>query len=370
MKDWRKWTIAITGINARAENPGPGCAVARCIREHKDFKGRIIALGYDALDAGLYSRQLCNQSYLLPYPSSGEDALLQRIKDIQTIQGSEPIDAIIPCLDSELQSFSRLKKSLSKENISLFIPSRDQFNLRAKNNLFSLCKEIGVKVPETKTITDPTFFDRCADEGFEYPLIVKGIYYDAIIVYSAFDAQMAFAKLIGTWGYPCIVQKLVKGDELNLAAVGDGNGNMLSPVMMRKRAVTDKGKAWAGVSVVDKSLERLAAKLINKLAWQGPLEVEVIKAPDGKIYLIEINPRFPSWIYLSHAVGRNLPVTLLKTMCGDKDLDLKPPSSGTFFIRHAQELIVQLNEFESMMVLGGTRPAPYFENNTNDAESA
>jgi len=370
MKDWRKWNIAITGVNARAENPGPGCAVARCIREHEEFEGKIIALGYDALDAGLYSRDLCDQSYLLPYPSSGEDALLQRIKDIQSIQNqdNDRIDAIIPCLDSEMQSFSRLKKALSKENISLFIPSRDQFNLRAKNNLFSLCKEIGVRVPETKTITDPSFFDRCADEGWNYPLIVKGIYYDAIIVHSAFDAHMAFSKLIGTWGYPCIVQKLIQGDELNLAAIGDGNGNMLSCVMMRKRAVTDKGKAWAGVSVVDKSLERLASKLINKLAWQGPLEVEVIKAPDGKIYLIEINPRFPSWIYLSHAVGRNLPVSLLKTMSGEKDLGLSPPSSGTFFIRHAQELIVQLQEFESMMVLGGTRQTPVLE--TNDAESA
>jgi carbamoyl-phosphate synthase large subunit len=365
MKNWRTATIAITGVNARAENPGPGCAVARCIREHTEFKGKIIGLGYDALDAGLYARDLCDQSFLLPYPSSGEDALLQRIKDIQSI---EPIDAIIPCLDSEMQSFSRLKKSLSKSNISLFIPSRDQFNLRAKNNLFALCKEIGVRVPETKTVTDPSFFDRCADEGWGYPLIVKGIYYDAIIVYSAFDAHMAFSKLIGTWGYPCIVQKLVQGDELNLAGVGDGNGNLLSSVMMRKRAVTDKGKAWAGVSVVDKSLERLAAKLVNKLAWQGPLEVEVIKAPDGKIYLIEINPRFPSWIYLSHAVGRNLPVTLLKLMCGEKELELAPPSSGTFFIRHAQELIVQLQEFESMMVLGGTRQAPILEN--TDAESA
>ncbi len=367
MKNWRHWNIAVTGVNARAENPGPGCAVARCIAEHPEFKGKIIALGYDALDAGLYSRELCDQSYLIPYPSAGEDALLERICDIQQ---NEHIDAIIPSLDSEMQSFSRLKKSLSKMGIALFIPSRDQFNLRAKNNLFAFCKKIGVKVPETKTITDPNFFDKCEDEGWKYPLIVKGIYYDAVIVYSAHDAHLAFSRLIGTWGYPAIVQKLVNGDELNLAAVGDGKGNLAGTVMMRKRAITDKGKAWAGVSVVDKSLERVAAKLVKELAWQGPLEVEVIKSQDGKIYLIEINPRFPSWIYLSHAVGRNLPVTLLKIMCGEKDLGLLPPSSGTFFIRYAQELIVRLPEFESMLVLGGTKLAAQNGMSASKAESA
>lgn len=367
MKNWRKANIAVTGVNARAENPGPGCAVARCIREHPEFAGKIIALGYDALDAGLYSRQLCDQSYLIPYPSAGEEALLERLSDIQKL---ENIDAIIPSLDSEMQSFSRLKKDLAKLDISLFIPSRDQFKLRAKNNLFAFCKKIGVKVPETKTITDPNFFHTCEKEGWSYPFIVKGIYYDAAIVYSAHEAHMVFSRLIGAWGYPIIVQKLIKGDELNLAAVGDGKGNMVGATMMRKRAVTDKGKAWAGVSVVDKSLERVAAKLVKELAWQGPLEVEVMKAQDGRIYLIEINPRFPSWIYLSHAVGRNLPVTLLKLMCGEKNLELAPPSSGTFFIRYAQELIVNLPEFESMMVLGGTQLAQNQNTTLPKAESA
>jgi len=354
-RSWRQWNVAVTGINARAENPGPGCAVARCIREDRQFAGRLVGFGYDALDAGLYARDLCTSSYLIPYPSAGDEALLERISDIHKVEG---LDAIIPCLDSEIQNFSRLKVELARMGIKMLIPSRDQFNLRAKNNLAKFCQSIGVRVPQTKTLTDPSFFDNCEAQGWKYPLIVKGIFYDASIVYSPYEARLAFGRLVDAWGYPAIVQKLVAGDELDLAAVGDGKGKMLGAVMMRKRALTEKGKAWAGVSVVDNALHTVAEKLIRGLNWRGPLEVEVIKSKEGKIYLIEINPRLPSWIYLSHAVGRNLPVTILKLLDGAQNLDLAPPSSGTFFIRYAQELIVRLPEFESVLVhgsLGGDR---------------
>ncbi len=94
--DWRNWNVAITGINARADNPGPGCAVARSIKESRRFRGRLIGLGYDVLDAGLYNREIFESGYLIPYPASGEQALLERIQEVHAV---EPIDAIIPSLD-------------------------------------------------------------------------------------------------------------------------------------------------------------------------------------------------------------------------------------------------------------------------------
>jgi carbamoyl-phosphate synthase large subunit len=122
---------------------------------------------------------------------------------------------------------------------------------------------------------------------------------------------------------------------------------------MRKRGLTEKGKAWAGVTVDDRDILEMAGKLAKGLTWSGPLEVEVMKAHDGKIYLIEINPRFPAWIYLSHAAGRNLPIALLRTLAGETDLQLPDAKCGTFFIRYAEEIIVELAEFETMMITGG-----------------
>jgi len=96
----------------------------------------------------------------------------------------------------------------------------------------------------------------------------------------------------------------------------------------------------------------VAEKLVAALLWRGPLEVEAIRGEDGRIYLIEINPRFPSWIYLSKAVDRNLPVAVLKLLDKQTDLALSPPRPGTFFIRHAQELVLDLPDFESVLMTG------------------
>lgn len=352
---WRRWNVAVTGMNVAPESPGPGFAVARCIREHHQFEGRIIGLGYDVLDAGLYARHICDAGYLVPYPSAGKDALLERIQDLHRM---ERIDVIIPCLDAEIQNYIALQDELSAMGIRMLLPTKQQFSMRGKDQLAQFCESIGVLAPESKTITNPSFFEECESQGWNYPLIVKGIFYDAAVAHNAIEARAIFSKLVNSWGFPVLVQKLVLGDEYDLSAIGNGRCEMLGAVMMRKRALTEKGKAWAGVTVAEPAIAEVARKIIRGLSWSGPFEVEVMRTHDEKVYLIEINPRFPAWIYLSHAVGKNLPIALLKVLSGD-DMTFAEDKTGTFFIRYAQELIVQLPEFESMLINGGVAMPNY-----------
>lgn len=348
-KSWNELTVAITGINAKPESPGPGLAVARSIKEHPEFTGRVIGLGYDVLDAGLYNRQFCDNGYLLPYPFAGEEAFRARIAEIQA---KENIDVIIPCLDAELHNFIRMADSLKAMGISTLIPNNQQFLMRSKTNLNDFCRSIQVDTPETKIITDTSFFDSCEENGWQFPLVIKGIFYDAYICYNKVEAKTAFSKLVGTWGFPVLAQRHHSGIEFDICALGDGCGNMLGPVTMRKRGLTEKGKAWAGVTVIEPILTKLAQKIVYELKWTGPIELEFLQSKDGTNYLIEINPRFPAWVYLCQSVGRNLPIAVLKLLCGRKDFNFADASAGTFFIRHAQEIIVSLPEFESVFVHG------------------
>jgi carbamoyl-phosphate synthase large subunit len=237
--------------------------------------------------------------------------------------------------------------------IKVFLPSAEQLRLRNKDRLTELAELAGIQCPDIKSVTQAGFFYKCQDEGWSYPLVVKGLFYDARIVHNADEAADAFRHIAAEWGYPVLVQKLVKGEEYNLTAVGDGEGNMLGEVMMKKMAVTDKGKAWSGVSIFDKALYDASASLIKAIQWRGPLEVEVIRDKHGQYQLIEINPRFPAWIYLSVGVERNLPMTLLKLALGE-DIDPFPePKTGVLFIRHAIENIVTMADFESVVMKGG-----------------
>ena len=343
-------TVAITGMNARPDNPGPGVAVARCLKESPEFSGHIIGLGYDALDPGLYLPEYCDAGYLLPYPSAGDEAF---INSLAAIHEAEGIDVIIPCLDAELPGMVRLTPRFDEMGIRYLMPTPAQLQLRNKDRLPELAGHAGIHCPEIKTVNQVGFFYQCQEEGWSYPLVVKGLFYGATIVDSADEAADAFREIAAQWGYPVLVQRLVEGEEYNLTAVCDGSGRMLGEVMMKKMAVTDKGKAWAGVSIFDQILYDASAALIKAINWRGPLEVEVMRDHQGRYQLIEINPRFPAWIYLSLGVGRNLPLLLLQLILGQTTGELQEPQPGVLFIRHAIEKIVPQSAFESVIMNGG-----------------
>ncbi len=343
-------TIAITGMNAKPDNPGPGLAVARCLRESANFDGRIIGLGYDALDPGLYLKQQCDAAFLLPYPSAGEEALLRRL---HSIHAHDPIDILIPCLDAELAGFARLMPELEEMGIRCMLPDLEQLQQRNKDRLTDLADRAGLEYPITETLTHAGFFYSCQEKGWQYPLVVKGQFYDAVIVNNPEEGARAFQNISRQWGLPVLVQAFIQGEEVNVAGVGDGRGHLHGAVMMRKRAVTDKGKAWAGIAIWDDKLLEISEKLVKELNWPGPLEVELLRDQDGRYWLVEINPRFPAWIYLSHGVGRNLPRMLIDIISDISLPEPAPPKTGTLFIRYAEETLVDLSQFESMAVHGG-----------------
>src|SRR5512133_2545470 len=92
----RPVTVAVTGLNA-TDNPGPGVGVLRSLRAADGSPYRLVGLAYDALDPGVYAKDLADSVFMIPYPSQGIDAFLARI---EYIHAQTPIDVIIPTLDA------------------------------------------------------------------------------------------------------------------------------------------------------------------------------------------------------------------------------------------------------------------------------
>ncbi len=342
-------TVAVTGINARADNPGPGLAVARCLKESAHLDVRVVGLAYDAFDPGLYLPEWCDAAYLLPYPSAGEEAFMARLAELHE---TTAFDVLIPCLDAELPILARLAPWLEERGIVAMLPTVEQIRLRAKDRLADLAREAGIACPETKSLFREDFFHACSGEGWHWPLVVKGLFYDAKVAHGPAEAVAAFRRIAGEWGLPILAQQFSPGEEINLTGLGDGEGRLVGAVMMKKRALTDKGKAWAGISIHDTALLDAARRLVAATRWRGPLEVEVMRAADGTLSLIEINPRFPAWVYLSAGVGRNLPETLVRLALGETLAELPPAPAGTLFIRYALEAIVPLSDFDAVVTQG------------------
>ena len=80
--------------------------------------------------------------------------------------------------------------------------------------------------------------------------------------------------------------------------------------------LTDKGKGWAGITVRDPALLAVAQQFMSATHWRGPCEIELMRDKYGQYHLIEINPRFPAWVYLSAGAGMNLPYAAVELeMC-------------------------------------------------------
>jgi len=343
----RKLVIAVTGLNA-IDSPGPGVAVIRAIRECPDFEVRIIGLSYEALEPGIYMHDLVDKTYQIPYPPAGIENLLHRLTYINEI---EKIDLVIPNFDAELYNFIKLSEKLEKMGIHTFLPDLGQFEARHKTMLFKFGKKHNLLIPEDRLVYQlPDLVN--ATEELEFPLVIKGKYYDATIVNSPEEAQKAFFQLQAKWGLPVIAQQFIKGTEINIAVLGDGKGNTISVVPMRKLYITDKGKAWAGITIDDSSFVELAHKFIKATHWKGGCELEIMQTNEGKSYIMEVNPRFPAWIYLAAAAGQNQPATLVKMAMGEKVMPFKSFEAGKMFIRYSWDLITDVGEFQKISGMG------------------
>ena len=122
---------------------------------------------------------------------------------------------------------------------------------------------------------------------------------------------------------------------------------------MKKLYITDKGKAWAGITINDPVLVELSDKIISSLKWRSGCELEFVKEEkSNEYYLLEINPRFPAWVYLAVAAGQNLPEALVKLALNEKVEKFDSYEIGKIFIRYSWDLITDIKKFEEITVKG------------------
>jgi len=244
----QKITLAVTGLN-NTDNPGPGVPFIRGIKESEEFDARIIGLVYENLEPGIYMEDLCDRIFQIPYPSSGSDELIERIENIHH---QEKIDVLIPNLDAELFSFMKNEERLRNQGIHTFLPNLKQFQEREKDKLQEFGRKYGIKVPGSINMSTLGQINDIEDK-YDYPVMIKGQFYDAYVADNEEQVKQAFHKIASKWGFPVIAQEFVKGTEVNVIALGDGKGNTIAAVPMRKQYITDKGKAWGGITLADEN---------------------------------------------------------------------------------------------------------------------
>lgn len=343
-----KGNLAVTGLISM-DNPSPGLAIVKCLKDSGQFQGKFIGLAFDVLSTGIFAQGLLDEVYLIPPPADGETPLLGRLKEIVR---KTRIDVIIPTLDSEMVIYARAREKLQALGIRLLIPGEKQIKVRSKIALPEFAQKHGFHTPSTVTLNSrgqlPTVLDTLG-----LPLVLKGPFLDCRIAHTLEEAEVFFDRLVEIWGFPLLGQKHVVGEEYNLAALMDDKKKCIGAVMMKKIGLTAKGKAWAGVTVHDQDFLRLGKKILAKLEWVGPIELEFIKgAFSRKYYIVEVNSRFPSWIYLSARAGQNLPMATFQLAMGKRVKPMPPCRTGVVFYRSSREYITTFDHLKDIAIHG------------------
>ena len=339
--------IAVSGINA-VDNPGPGVGVAKSLKEDEDLNAKVIGLAYDAMEPGIYMDWIISRSFIMPYPSGDPQAFIDRLLYIKETEG---LDFVMPVLDAELPLFIKNQSKLKSHGIETFLPTYDQFKLRSKDNLPEIAQKLGIETPPSEVVTSYDELTK-AIEKLGLPVMVKGAFYKAYRAYTYQEAVSYYNKIVAEWGYPVIVQKVVSGEELNVVGAGDGEGNSLGMVCIKKMWITDLGKIWTGVTIKNEGMLKASQKFVEDLGWKGAFELECIyNQEENKIYLIEINPRFPAWSYFATGVGVNIASNIVRKAFG-MDPVVRDYPAGRLYVRYTDDLVTDMEKFQKILMRG------------------
>jgi carbamoyl-phosphate synthase large subunit len=345
--------VGISGINA-TDNPGPGCAVARSLQKSLPFQsnsGKLVGLSYDFHDPGNYMEDLFSNSYLLPYPTKGWDGLFRQIQQIQKKEG---LNILIPCLDAELPLMIKHQELLAQNGIQTLLPKPAQFDLRSKDLLPELSREIRCLHPKTVTVLSLDELVRVLQTEIPLPAVIKGKYYKAYVVYNIETAILKATEIASEWGFPLLVQERIEGQEVNMIGLSNHEGQVVGRVAIKKQLTTQLGKVWTAVTIREDRLDELCDRFGATTQWRGPFELECMINESG-IHLIEINPRFPAWVYFATAVGVNLPERLLDLITrGQCNTSLDYPT-GQYLVRYSSEFVTDLSLFQNLISKGNRK---------------
>ena len=344
-----KIKVAVTGINA-GDNPAPGLGVAKSLKQDPGLECRIIGLACDALDPGIYVDGLVDRAYLIPYPGGDCAGMLARLLYVHEREG---LDVVVPTLDSELPFFITHRELLAGHGIHCLVPDWEQLGLRSKPRLAEAAAAAGVATPRQCLVRTEAELD-AAVRAIGLPVMIKGAMYNALHAATPAAAREHFRTLAARWSTPLICQAVVRGEGLNVAGVGDGNGGVLGLVAVRKMTVTGLGKIWTGVTIAHAGLLAATRAFVAHARWRGAFEMECIVDGD-QVHLIEINPRFPAWIYLSAAVGTNLPAMLVRSAL-ERSVEPAPPCpAGRLYVRYTEDRVFDMAVLQQLITRGETR---------------
>jgi carbamoyl-phosphate synthase large subunit len=93
---------------------------------------------------------------------------------------------------------------------------------------------------------------------------------------------------------------------------------------------------------------QIAKDFVAHTKWRGPFELECIVSQNN-IFMIEINPRFPAWVYFATEIGINLPQMLLDIMDSKEVEERLTYPQNKMYVRYTGEFVTDFTDFMKLL---------------------
>jgi len=250
--------------------------------------------------------QLVDHPHIVPGIDSGKyiDALVDVIQ-------REKIDLLVPLIDSELPAIASAAERFSALGCRALISSESVVEVcRDKLLTYRKLTEAGIDTPATwlwMAVVD--------QKRHRFPYYLKPRSGSAGVgnyVIRTLDELQALGPLVKG----AIVQEFVEGAEYTLDVYVDFEGRVQC-VVPRKRLEVRTGEVSKGLIVKNPAIMAVGRRVAEALGeCRGVITVQCFVTPQGRIRVIEINPRFGGGAPLSIHAGADFPKWILQELLG------------------------------------------------------
>jgi predicted ATP-grasp superfamily ATP-dependent carboligase/predicted protein tyrosine phosphatase len=231
---------------------------------------------------------------------------------------------IIPTMEKTQLPIARIADRLEETGVIAPIPKYDTLmKATNKTNILNLAHKNLIPTPPTLILNEAPRVDH-VESTIGYPFIMKVSseinvppgpgerYFVVREKVQQEEIDHMFSKLACRG--PVILQRYIIGTGLGASYIFNRYGQLISYFGHRRilEAYTDGGPSLIAETYLHPQALNYGFHLLRSLDWRGPAMVEFRMAQDGRLFFMELNPRFWGTLPLAAASGVDFPRLLLQ----------------------------------------------------------
>jgi D-aspartate ligase len=230
--------------------------------------------------------------------------------------------------DWDLLMISRARERLQR-GFRFVIPDEELVeDLVDKERFRELAERLELPVPPSRRLLDSDPLDE--DLGLGFPVVVKPLTRQnaewtpiagrakALVVRTPADLR-ALRSQLRERGVDALAQRAVLGPETRIesyhAYVDDG-GTIVGEFTGRKLRTYPPGQGFTTALVITAEADVLASgrELVERMQLRGVAKLDFKRDDSGRLWLLEVNPRFNLWHHAGARAGVNLPALVYRDL--------------------------------------------------------